>query len=192
MARWEPGARERLVMAAAELFAEHGYDETTVTQIAERAGVTKSTLFRHFPDKREILVAGQATLSALLAEGVADAGESATPMQAVASGLRRASSVMQPWNRTLGPSMAAAIAANAELRERSMLKSAGLAVALSDALEARGTTPTTARVAAELGVLAFERGYTAWTDAPDGTEGDLEHHVIAALEELRVATAALG
>ncbi len=179
-------------MAAAELFAEHGYDETTVTQIAERAGVTKSTLFRHFPDKREILVAGQATLSALLTEGVADAGEAATPMQAVASGLRRASSAMQPWNRALGPSIAAAIAANAELRERSMLKSAGLAVALSDALEARGTTPTTARVAAELGVLAFERGYTAWTDAPDGTEGDLEHHVIAALEELRVATASLG
>ena len=65
MARWKPGARERLVVAAADLFSEQGYDATTVTQIAARAGVTKSTLFRHFPDKREILVAGQETLSRL-------------------------------------------------------------------------------------------------------------------------------
>ena len=59
MARWEPGARERLVVAAIDLFTERGYDATTVAQIAERAGVTKSTFFRHFPDKRELLVAGQ-------------------------------------------------------------------------------------------------------------------------------------
>jgi len=73
MGRWEPGARERLVVAAVDLFAEQGYDATTVAQIAERAGVTKSTFFRHFPDKRELLVAGQETLSRLLAEGIAEA-----------------------------------------------------------------------------------------------------------------------
>ena len=70
MGRWEPGARERLVMAAVDLFTEQGYDATTVAQIAERAGVTKSTFFRHFTDKRELLVAGQETLSRLLAEQV--------------------------------------------------------------------------------------------------------------------------
>src|ERR671930_505199 len=47
MARWEPGARERLVVAAVDLFTEQGYDATTVAQIAERAGVTRSTFFRH-------------------------------------------------------------------------------------------------------------------------------------------------
>jgi len=52
MARWRPGARERLVVAAVDLFNEQGYDATTVTQIAERAEVTRSTFFRHFPDKR--------------------------------------------------------------------------------------------------------------------------------------------
>ena len=40
MARWEAGARERLVVAAVDLFTEQGYDATTVAQIAERAGVT--------------------------------------------------------------------------------------------------------------------------------------------------------
>src|SRR5208282_4010488 len=69
MARWEPGARERMVLAAVDLFTEQGYDATTVAQIAERAGVTKSTFFRHFPDKRELLVAGQEVLSRLAGRG---------------------------------------------------------------------------------------------------------------------------
>ena len=91
MARWEPGARERLVVAAVDLFTEQGYDATTVAQIAERAGVTKSTFFRHFSDKREVLVAGQETLSRLLAEGIAEAPAGASPLEAVAAGLERAS-----------------------------------------------------------------------------------------------------
>ena len=87
MGRWEPNARERLVIAAVDLFSEQGYDDTTVAQIADRAGVTKSTFFRHFPDKRELLVAGQATLSRLLAEGIASAPSGAGALDAVAAGL---------------------------------------------------------------------------------------------------------
>src|SRR6476620_788423 len=102
MARWEPGARERMVLAAADLFAEQGYDATTVAQIAERAGVTKSTFFRHFPDKRELLVAGQETLSRLLTEGITEAPADATPLAAVAAGLRRVSGEMTAFNRDLG------------------------------------------------------------------------------------------
>ena len=90
MSRWEPGSRERLVVAAVELFTEQGYDATAVAQIAERAGVTKSTFFRHFRDKREVLAAGQDTLSRLLAEGISEAPADATPLQAVAAGLGRA------------------------------------------------------------------------------------------------------
>src|SRR3954449_1416934 len=94
MGRWEPGARERLVLAAVDLFTEQGYDATTVAQIAERAGVTKSTFFRHFPDKRELLVAGQEPLSRRLADGIAEAAADATPLEAVAAGLERSSSEM--------------------------------------------------------------------------------------------------
>src|ERR1700726_3986437 len=101
MGRWEPGARERLVVAAVDLFTERGYDATTVAQIAERAGVTKSTFFRHFADKRELLVAGQETLSRLLAEGTAEAPANASPLEADAPGLKRASSAMGPMNREL-------------------------------------------------------------------------------------------
>src|SRR6202012_6272410 len=84
MARWEPGARERLVHAAVDLFTEQGYDATTVTEIAERAGVTKMTFFRHFADKREVLFAGQELHSQILAEAIAAAPADATPMAAVA------------------------------------------------------------------------------------------------------------
>src|SRR4029079_3137215 len=115
MGRWEPGARERLVIAAVDLFTEQGYDATTVAQIAERAGVTKSTFFRHFSDKRECLVAGQETLSALLVEGIADSPTARTTLEAVGAGLERASNELGTSNRELGPRLKAAVAASTEL-----------------------------------------------------------------------------
>ena len=65
MTAWLDGNRgeEQPVVAAVDLFTEQGYDATTVAQIAERAGITRSTFFRYFSDKREVLVAGQETLS---------------------------------------------------------------------------------------------------------------------------------
>jgi AcrR family transcriptional regulator len=192
MGRWEPGATQRLVVAAVDLFTEQGYDATTVAQIAERAGVTRSTFFRHFSDKRELLVAGQETLSRLLADGITEAPADATPIAAVAAGLERASSEMGPANRELGPRIHAAVAASTELQERDALKRVGMAAAMSDALVARGVPDPTAHLAAELGVLAFKRGYAQWaaTDRDDGT--GLAQHALAALEELRTATASLG
>ena len=192
MARWEPGARERLVVAAVDLFTEQGYDATTVAQIAERAGVTKSTLFRYFPDKREILVAGQETLARLLSEGIVEAPATATPLQAVAAGLERVSDAMGQMNRDLGPRMKAAIAASAELRERDALKSVGLAEAMTAALISRGVDETTAQLAAELGVLAFKRGYALWSIEDREAENPLAHYALAALDELRAASATLG
>jgi AcrR family transcriptional regulator len=191
MARWQPGAPQRLIVAAVDLFNEQGYDATTVAQIAERAGVTKSTFFRYFSDKRELLVAGQETLSRLFADGITEAPADASPLEAVAVGLERASGAMGPANRELGPRLRAAVAANAELQERDALKSVGLAAAMTAALAARGVPDATAHLAAELGVLAFKRGYAQWSagDRDDGT--DLAQHALAALDELRTAAATL-
>ncbi|MEV6630259.1 helix-turn-helix domain-containing protein [Actinoplanes sp. NPDC051470] len=189
MARWEPGARERLVVAAVDLFTEQGYDDTTVAQIAERAGVTKSTFFRHFPDKRELLVAGQEALSRLLAEGIAEVPAGSGPLQAVAEGLRRVSSAMGPVNRQIAPRLKAAVAASAELQERAALKSVSLAAAMTAALIARGVPDATAAVAAELGALAFSRGFAAWSEGD--REDDLADYALPALEELRAASSAL-
>ncbi|MEU9454636.1 helix-turn-helix domain-containing protein [Streptomyces sp. NPDC048277] len=192
MGRWEPGARERMVMAAVDLFTEQGYDATTVAQIAERAGVTKSTFFRHFPDKRELLVAGQETLSRLLTEGIAEAPGDASPLEAVAAGLERASGAMGPMNRELAPRLKAAVAASTELQERDTLKSVSLAAAMTSALVARGVPDPTAALAGELGLLAFKRGYADWSEGDPDTKDELVGHVLAALDELRAVSASLG
>ena len=49
--------REALTRAALELFAERGYDETTLAEIAEAAGVSTRTIFAYFPSKEDILFA---------------------------------------------------------------------------------------------------------------------------------------
>ncbi|MDF3290798.1 TetR/AcrR family transcriptional regulator [Streptomyces silvisoli] len=192
MPRWKPDSRQRLVVAALGLFAEQGYDDTTVAQISERAGLTRSTFFRHFADKREILTAGQKALSRLLAEGIDTAPADATPMMAVAAGLERASGEMTSFNRELGPLLRAAIEANEELRNREALKSIGMAAAMVDALKRRDVAEPAAQVAAEIGVLAFKRGYARWADpARDEDPGELVTHTRAAFDELRAAAAEL-
>jgi AcrR family transcriptional regulator len=192
MVRWEPGARERLVIAAVDLFTEQGYDATTVAQIAERAGVTRSTLFRYFPDKREILVAGQETLALLLTQGIAAAPAGATPLAAIAAGLEQVSGAMSTMNREIGPRIRAAVEASAELRERDALKSVGLADAMTTALVARDVPDATAQLAAELGLLAFKRGFAQWTADEERPEAALSEYTLAALEELRAASAGLS
>ncbi|MBV8480398.1 MAG: TetR family transcriptional regulator, partial [Actinobacteria bacterium] len=70
MARWEPNAPGRLEQAAMELYAERGFDETTVAEIAARAGLTERTFFRHYADKREVLFGGGELLAELLTSAV--------------------------------------------------------------------------------------------------------------------------
>ncbi len=192
MGRWEPGARERLVLAALDLFQEQGYDETTVAQIAERAGLTRSTFFRHFPDKRELLVAGQATMSALLAEGIREAPAGATPLAAVAEGLRRAAKAYGPLSREIAPRLEAVLAASEELRQRNAQKAVGLAAAMEEALVARGVPTVSARLAAELGVLAHHTAFTRWAAESAAPAEAMADYSVEALEELRRAAASLA
>jgi AcrR family transcriptional regulator len=190
MARWEPDARQRLVAAALDLFTEQGYDDTTVAQIADRAGLTKSTFFRHFPDKREVLVAGQDTLSRLFAEGIDTAPDGATPLEAVAAGLDALTATFTDDRRAFAARLRAVIAANGELRERAVFKRAGLASAAAEALEKRGLPEPTATLAAELGVGAFYRAFDRWADP--AAQQTLTELTREALGQLRAATATLG
>lgn len=168
MPRWEPDAPERLVGAALELFVEQGYDETTVAQIAERAGLTKSTFFRHFPDKREVLFFGQEVFYGLLTDGILSATGSATPLEAVAAGLGALEAVFTPERHPFAAQRQAVIAANSELQEREAMKRMGMAAAITRALHQRGVSEPTASLAAELGLLGFRDAFARWTDPNSG------------------------
>jgi AcrR family transcriptional regulator len=52
-----PDTRTRILDAALELFSEHGFDGTTLQQIADRLGFTKAALYYHFRSKDELLQA---------------------------------------------------------------------------------------------------------------------------------------
>lgn len=165
MARWEPHASERLVAAALDLFAEQGYEKTTVIEIAERAGLTKSTFFRHFPDKREVLFGGTA-MNDLLVAAIAGAPAGTGALEAVSLAMDAAgSTVFTAARREFAARRWAVIAANPDLQEREALKGLGLIASIIDALKARGVPDLTARVSAELGALAMKLAYERWAGA---------------------------
>src|ERR1700760_1107128 len=191
VARWEPNTKERLVRAALDLFTEQGYDATTVTEIAERAGVTKMTFFRHFPDKREVLfAAGQEIHSRILADAIAAAPDSAAPLEAVAAAIEALSATFSDDRREFSARLQTLIAAQDDLRERSASKHLGLVAATGAALEKRGVPELAAGLAAELGLRAFDRGFAQWADPAN--HQPLAELTGRALDEIRAATATLG
>jgi AcrR family transcriptional regulator len=170
MARWEPNAAERLAQAALDLFAERGYEDTTVIDIAQHAGLGKSTFFRHFQDKREVLFGGD-TMNGLLEEAIAAAPQTASPLDAVAHALDAAGrKVFTPARRQFIARRQAVIAANPELQEREALKNLALIASMTDALKRRGVADLTARVAAELAALASTIAFQRWSQTTAGDD----------------------
>ena len=76
------------------LYGERGFESTTVAEIAERAGLTERTFFRHFADKREVLFSGAGAMKELLVGTVAEAPESSAPIDAAAAGLEASVSTL--------------------------------------------------------------------------------------------------
>jgi AcrR family transcriptional regulator len=66
-------ARERIITAALDLFAEHGVGGTSLQMIADAVGVTKAAVYHQFPTKQEIVVAAAETELALVEAAVAAA-----------------------------------------------------------------------------------------------------------------------
>ena len=191
MARWEPNASERLALAALELFAERGYENTTVIDIAQRAGLTKSTFFRHFPDTREVLF-GDGSLNELVAGAIAAAPAAATPLEAVAAGLDAVGrKAFTPDRREFAARRRAVIAAHPELREREALKGIGLTASVAGAIRRRGVPDLTASVAADLGALAWKIAFERWSDPAGGDDFGDDFGAIArrALTEVQAASA---
>src|SRR5215468_12045302 len=165
MGRWEPDARGRLAKAAMALYAEQGFEQTTVAEIAARAGLTERTFFRHFADKREVLFYGMEMMRDLLVRAVAAAPASATAMDAVGAAFEAAGSMLQE-NPERVRLRDAIVSANAELRERELIKLAAFASAVAGALRDRGIPEPAASVAAETGIGVFKVAIARWISDP--------------------------
>jgi len=183
MVRWAPDSRARLVRAALELYGERGFENTTVAEIAGRAGLTERTFFRHFADKREVLFAGGSALEELVVGAVAGAPTESGPIDAVAAALELAGTRFFD-DRDFSRRRQAIIAANAELRERELMKLHSLAAAAAAALHRRGVGEPQATLAAESGIAVFRVAFERWIDE-DQPEQDFAQLVRESLAQLR-------
>ena len=186
MARWHPNARGRLEQAALDLYSERGFEQTTVAEIASRAGLTERTFFRHFTDKREVLFGGAGALQEFLAKKVADAPDSLAPINVVTTALE-AVEFFPPERREYARQRQSIISANAELQERDVMKLASLSVALAEVLRGRGVGDPAAGLAADAGMAIFKVAYERWID--ETNQRDFRQLVRTALDELRAVIA---
>lgn len=186
MGRWEPGAPDRLQQAAMQLFAERGFEATTVADIAARAGVTERTFFRHFADKREVLFSGGDMLRAAFVGAIADAPPGQPVRALVWAALDAGAKTLQEARgQDHARARDAIISANDALQERELLKLAGLARAVTRALAAHDVAPTQARLAGDLALAVFAAAFQQWV-APGQTRDltDLLHEATAALQAI--------
>ena len=182
MSRWKPNARDRLEQAALDLYQERGFEQTTVAEIAERAGLTERTFFRYFADKREVLFGGQTKLYEIYVNAITSAPVSAAPLDAVAASFEAIAPLFQ-GRYELARQRQSVIGANPELQERELLKRASLVSVMADALRRRGVSDPAASLAAEIGVLSFTTAFARWVSDPD--EQDLSHLIRESLDQLK-------
>ncbi|MET8538735.1 TetR family transcriptional regulator [Streptomyces sp. NPDC005065] len=186
MGRWEPNARGRLEQAALDLYSERGFEQTTAAQIAKRAGLTERTFFRHYADKREVLFGSSHALEEIFVDTLAGTPDSATPIAAMASTLETVAAFFLERHE-FARQRQAVIMANAELRERELIKLASLSAALAATLRRRGVKDPAASLTAEAGIAVFKVGFERWVG--DSGERTLADFLRESLDELKVVTA---
>jgi AcrR family transcriptional regulator len=187
MGRWLPDARARLQEAALALYGERGYEETTVAEIAERAGLTKRTFFRYFTDKREVLFWGAELLEQQMVAAIEAAPAAASPLGLIGAALD-AAAVRFDEVREFAGLRYRIIASSPELQERELIKGASLAAAMTRALRARGFEDTTATLAALTGTTVMRVAFEKWVGDPDGAPFEqIAREALAQLRELAAA-----
>ena len=176
MGRWAPDTRERLRVAALELFEERGFGATTVPDIVERAGVTRRTFFRHFSDKREVFF-GDDEIPALAAAMLAAAPAGVPPFTIAWTGLQTLAAERFEPRREQMIASRRIIESEPALRERDLQKQADLREAIHDGCRARGVDPLTARVVAGTVVDLLQTALECWW--ADEERMPLTHHLDA-------------
>jgi AcrR family transcriptional regulator len=162
--RKQRAARGRIIEAADALFAERGFDNVSVTDIAERAEVGRTTFFRHFGDKTEVVFAKEQAM----VDAITDARSVEFPVTRPADSLAGALSALEPLVidacRKATADLAAyerhmrLLDAHEELRARDARKNQLLAQELANVLLAHDVPPAIATIAAQLALACSYSG----------------------------------
>ncbi|MFD3685267.1 TetR family transcriptional regulator [Nocardiopsis sp. NPDC058631] len=152
-ARKRRKARAMIVSAAFQLFAEHGFDNVTVASIAERAEVGRTTFFRYFGDKQQVLFADDGAEVERMCAYVREKASQplGDDLHAAVGLLREADAAARP-HTALSPAHSAVLARllreSTELRSRYLLTRHERAIRLAGALTEVGTAQSVAVLAA--------------------------------------------
>ncbi|KUN04474.1 hypothetical protein AQI95_19940 [Streptomyces yokosukanensis] len=170
MSRWKPGSRARLQDAALDLFLERGYSATTTAAIAERAGVTDRTFYRHFKDKSEVLFGDEGRIERLMVDAVTVSG--ATSAGALREVLHALAQDFEP-RRAKAVRRASVVEAVPDLAERELWKLRTWSQALVTALIERGEDAFAARAQVEVALALFRTAFHRWTheEGPPSLDG---------------------
>ena len=189
MPRWESRAEDRLREAALALFLERGYENVTVADITDRAGLTRRTFSRYFADKRDVLFAGSERLPGVISQAVREADPALGPAEALLAGLA-GTAVTLAKHVPRSPERRRIVAGSTELQERELGKFAAVTDALTVTLRERGANEVAARLLAEVGVAVFRAAFARWTEEPDGA--DFPVYITDAAAELTGALAPIA
>jgi len=171
--RKQRAARSRIIEAADALFAERGFDSVSVTDIAERAEVGRTTFFRHFGDKTEVVFAKEQAMFDAITDATSVVWPATQPVDSLAGAL----SALEPLVIQLCKQATADLAAyqrhtllldaNEELRAREALKHRQISSELAQVLRRHDVPSATATTAAELAVACYSSGRILATSPSD-------------------------
>ena len=177
--RKQQRARDAIVEAAHQLFAERGFDKVTVADIAARAEVGRATFFRYFGDKQEVVFGDDLHIGRVIA--AAEQGPPEKPIgDSLSAALAHVRKIIIAFNAQLVAQPQAyirheqLIAEQRELYARSLTKQRRYAEELAQLLCQRGAEPQTATLAAELGMACYYAGRSAVANDPA--------HLVAAID----------
>lgn len=169
MGRWNR-THDALAQAALELFTAHGYDATGTAQIAQHAGVSEMTLFRHFPSKEALLLADP--FDPVIADAVRYRPADEPPMRAMAEGFRQALAEVDTASIGALRIRLRMVVAATSLQGAVERNSAATITAVVAALTERGVAPIAARVAATAMISGLSVALLDWAQSEQLTLGD--------------------
>ncbi len=157
----EPGNADRLKLAALELFVARGFADVTVTEIAERAGVSRRTFFRHYATKEDVIFAATPGFAVEMMNAVRYAPDGLQPIAYAMAGTNRLAQIFEP-NRDVHRQRGLVIAGSTMLRERQLLLELEWSHEVARIMVERGIVAVDAQLASGVALAAFQHAYDSW------------------------------